>query len=279
MDLITIITTILIASIPPMFGALAVWLDKRTAITLNKLDAARDAARILREEKNKNIAEQTTIEIMSKIEETVKNHSPKCELIHAQLESDMLNIAEQKVAEGLEAHRVIVANIEAIREDIKVILTERTQEEGIRKKYESIRLNALKVFFHAGCKNFAIYKADAFYNFIIDNMKTIYQSKDNFENAICTIGTLYITVKEQGYILAGKKFTDCFYHEFHQNSTAAYLDALNFISKDSLNNKEDRFIDVSMNYMQQFLSEMVMAYQKWQDTRLHSSASFDEENL
>jgi hypothetical protein len=216
---------------------------------------------------------------MSKIEETVKKHSPKCELIHAQLESDLMKVANQKVAEGLEAHREIVENIEMIRDEIKVILTERTQEEGIRKKYENIRLNALKVFFHAGCKNFAIYKAEAFYNFIMDNKHTIYQNKDNFENAMATIGALYITVKEHGYVLAGKKFTDCFYNEFHLKSTAAYLEALSFIAKDSLNNKEDRFIDVSMNYMQQFLSEMVMAYQKWQDTLLHSSASFDEDCL
>lgn len=184
--------------------------------------------------------------------QTVRDNMPNCESLHTG----------------------IYNSIKGLKDDIMNVLKEKTEEESLKKRYNEILINALKVYFDKGVKNFAMYKADAFFRFIMENKDTIYKSKDNFSNAMAMINSLYLSVKAEGNHLADKEFTDMFYDQFHQESTARYIKDLEDLNLDVINNKASRFATTSMSYMEKFLSEINLAYgafKEWQLTQLKHS--------
>lgn len=213
-----------------------------------------------------NIASKSEKELEKLREELAIERSKSMEVVVHTVRENMPN------CESL--HTGIYASIKKLGDDILDVLKERTEEEGIKKRYNEILLNALKVFYDKGIKNFAMYKADAFFRFVMENKDTIYKTKDNFSNAMAMINSLYLSVKSEGYNLATREFTDIFYDQFHQESTARYFKDLNDLNLDEINNKASRFVTTSMAYMEKFLSEINLAHgawKEWQIVQLRSS--------
>jgi hypothetical protein len=184
-------------------------------------------------------------------------------------------MAEGKIKEAENAHADIINSMSGIvyqmgtlRNEITEMFKEKSAESGIKDKFIRVSNNALKFFGNESVRKFAIYKANAFFDFIMAYRNSIFSDEDSFENAKNVVTTLYETVKNEGYNLAGREFTDLFYDRFHKTSTEAYFSKLDFISKDTVNDKHIRFVDESMSYLQQFLSEMVQAYGVWKEEQL-----------
>jgi hypothetical protein len=57
----------------------------------------------------------------------------------------------------------------------------------------------------------------------------------------------------------------------------SYIKSVKQIFEDKVNNKSERFVDVSMVFMQQFLSDVVACYTDWVGEGVNKLSSFQEE--
>lgn len=184
---------------------------------------------------NKITDRDTMIEEIGK---AVKESMPKCEILHSGI-LDRIDNMEKKLSN---------------------LIVEKSENDGIKNRYNETLTNSLPFLTTDSARNFGTYKADAFFTFIMDYKDTIYNSNGDYRNAIDMINSLYLSVKCEGYNLAGKEFTDLFYNDYHKESTENYLKQLELIKDDKANGKKSRFITVSLLYLQQFLSEMIRAH-------------------
>ena len=162
-------------------------------------------------------------------------------------------------AECSNLHNSIYEKLDNVLAEIQGLVKQRTFEDGIKAKHNTIVAGAISYFnSNKGIHDFALHKAERFKEFIFDNYKSMWSSDFNvFSERITALAT---AVKEEGKNMAEPEYVNFFYDHFHVNSTNRYLDDVKAIFKDKVNNKSERFVDVSMMFMQKFLSDMVEAY-------------------
>jgi len=177
-------------------------------------------------------------ELIQEITKAIKENIPACEVLHSG----------------------IYTRIQETETKLAGLIKERTESDGIKNKYNETLANTLPCFTIESIRNFASYKADAFFTYIKDHMDTIYSSENEYKNSVDMLKSLYLTVKCEGCNLAGEEYTNMFYEDYHKKSTQDYLDALESLKQDRANNKRTRFVNISLNYLQQFLSEMIRAH-------------------
>jgi hypothetical protein len=172
-----------------------------------------------------------------------------CETHH----NNLVSLASTKLNE-------IRDQVTLLHSDIKVMVEQRTFEDGIKRKHDVILANATSFIDEKLVHSFAIRKADRFKDFVLDNYKTMWQS--NFETFADKTYALAQSIRKEGDEIAGD-YTSYFYSNYHQNSCDRYLADVKDIFEDMVNNKSERFVDCSMMFMQKFLSDMAKAYVKW----------------
>ena len=276
--------TIIAVGLPAAITGLGIWLNGRIQIKLKEIDTAAKDREMERIEKDKETAEHSRTETMLTVETIVRKYVPNCLEIHTILESKLMAIANNKIQEAEQSRDQIVYSIsniveriEGLKKDITDMIKDKTSENGIRDKFVRVSNNAIQFFGDPKVKLFATYKANAFFDFMMEYRNRIYKDDAEYVNAMNVITTLYDTVKNEGYNLAGKEFTDLFYLKFHEKSTRHYFGKLLFIKTDTVNDKSIRFVDESMSYLQQFLSEMVQAYGVWKEDQIVDLKNSQEE--
>lgn len=161
----------------------------------------------------------------------------------------------------------VFSEVKLIRADVAEATTRRVLEDGIKHKRDKMFAQAAPFFKGShNIRNFASMKLSRFVDFILDNYKTMWTDNGNgnaYKLFQQNIYALAQSVKDDGYGLAGKEYTDFFYNGYHTRSVEQYLKDVEAIFADIVNNKSERFIDCSMSFAQKFLSEMVVAYMDW----------------
>lgn len=154
------------------------------------------------------------------------------------------------------------AEMKSLSQDIKDMTRERTFEDDIRRRRDVIISNAVGCISNSkGVHDFAIHKAERFMQFVLDNYKFICDGEYQiFEERI---NSLAMAVKEEGKAMAGDDYVNFFYDKYHVKSTKRYLDDVQDIFDDKVNNKSERFALTSVEFLQRFMSEMVKAYVDW----------------
>jgi len=269
-----------------VWGGLWQWRINKDNIKAKEKDQERIAKLEMEKQELISNANAVHLESMDKIALIIETKMPNCAKIHGELEAKLMTLADKKIKEAESAHNDIVVCISDIAnkiENMKNELTEqmrnKSAEIGIKDKFIRVSNNALRFFSNESIRKFAIYKANAFFDFIMSYRDSIFRDEDSFTNAMNVVSTLYDTVKNEGYNLAGKEFTDLFYEKFHQKSTMDYFSKLKFINTDMVNDKKFRFVDESMSYLQQFLSEMVQAYGVWREMQIDDLRHTHDEEL
>jgi len=193
----------------------------------------------------------------------------------AYIRASQCALAQQKLFDVLDVKLVEIKDSQdAFLADVKELMRKKTFEEEVQRKHDVIVANAA-AFLHdnKGVHDFAIIKAERLMDFVMANYRTMWSS--NFQLFKEKVYALAQSVKDEGTVLAGKDYTEFFYNMYHTSSTTKYLNDVKEIFADKVNNKSERFVDVSLLFMTRFLSDMVNAYNAFIRT---SHESFEDNN-
>lgn len=116
-------------------------------------------------------------------------------------------------------------------------------------------MGVLDMFYDKDMRAFVVAKSTMFIGFILENMEVIKQ-----DNGYCLFEQMFVNKAEESFGVAmdiiGHDKAKCFYDNIHNKSVKEYLVSTKKIYEDETNDKINRLFNLSILFMQEFISQL-----------------------
>jgi len=178
--------------------------------------------------------------------------------------NEKVNVISKKEDHVCNAHNGMIDLLMSIKADIDEVslFVQKKDNEQVSEKKRSVIMRSkvmdvLPMFYDADIKKFAVAKSTMFIGFVLDNLELLNQ-KDGYD----LFKQMFINKAEEainvGVHIIGKDRVDKFYASSHKYSVKEYLINIRKIHIDTTNDKVNRFFNLSILFMQEFLSQINM---------------------
>jgi len=133
--------------------------------------------------------------------------------------------------------------------------SEDVSEKQRRLIMRSKVMDVLPMFYDNAVKSFAVAKSILFIDFTLENLEVLKQ-----ENGYCLFEQMFTNKAEEalhkGEEILGEEIARAFYSSNHTGSVLRYLVDIKKIAEDETNDKVNRYFNLSILFMQEFLSQL-----------------------